>query len=129
MSKVLFIEDDPKLLDVAREKFEREGFTFATAMDGEEGIKQMRLFKPDLVLLDLLMPKVSGFEVLARVKNDPALSKIPIVVLTNVYTDEVDLVKNWHVAHVFLKSNITLRDVVGRVKELLAFSKTAHEDD
>src|SRR6266571_1268170 len=87
MNKILLVEDDEILLEMYKDKFVHEGFQVETATDGEEGLAKMRVFAPHVVLLDLLMPKMSGFDVLTSVKNDPALSKIPILVLTNIYAD------------------------------------------
>src|SRR6266478_1864945 len=105
MSKILLVEDDKILLEMYRDKFTNEKFEVQTANNGQEGIEKMRSFKPDIVLLDLIMPGVSGFDVLKIVKDDPELNKIPIFVLTNIYADAEDLVKNWGVKYFLLKSN------------------------
>ncbi len=122
MKSILIIEDDLSLREMYETKFTYEEFLVGTASDGQEGIDKMRSIKPDIVLLDLLMKKVSGFDVLKVVKNDPLLSKIPILILTNIYADVEDLLKNWGAKDFLLKSNSTPDDVVNKVNQLLAAS-------
>ncbi len=119
MSKVLLIEDDLILLEMYTHKFAHEGFEVETATDGQDGIAKMKTFKPDVVLLDLIIPQLSGFEVLKVVKDDPVLSKIPIIVLTNIFADAEDLVKNWGVQDFLLKAKCTPQDVFDKVTNLL----------
>ncbi len=120
MNKILLVEDDVILLEMYRDKFVHEGFDVQTAVDGQDGIKKMKSFKPDVVLLDLIMPRVSGFDVLKLAKNDPVLNKIPILVLTNIYANAEDLLKNWGAKAFLLKSNNTPEDIVDNVKKLLS---------
>lgn len=120
MSKLLLIEDDKILLEMYRDKFANEKFEVQTAGDGQDGIDKMKTFKPDVVLLDLIMPRVTGFDVLKMAKSDPEISKIPILVLTNIYADAEDLVKNWGVEYFLLKANNTPETIVTKVKEILA---------
>ncbi len=103
-----------------KDKFMHDGFDVQTAVDGQDGIEKMKTFKPDVVLLDLIMPRVSGFDVLKLAKDDPILNKIPILVLSNIYADAEDLVKNWGAKYFLLKSNYTPEDIVNRVKQLLS---------
>jgi CheY-like chemotaxis protein len=122
MSKILLIEDDKILLEMYNDKFTNEKFELETASDGQDGINKMKSFQPDVVLLDLIMPKVSGFDVLKMRKADPTLSKIPVLVLTNIYADAEDLVKNWGVEYFLLKSNNTPETIVKKVKEILSLT-------
>lgn len=119
MNKILLIEDDKILLEMYRDKFYHEGFTVQTAVDGQEGLEKMKTFAPDIVLLDLIMPRVTGFEMLKLVKADSNLSKIPIIVLTNIYADAEDLVKNWGVKHFLLKADYTPETIVEKVKQII----------
>lgn len=120
MNNILLIEDDAVLLEMYKDKFIHEGFIVETAIDGQDGFEKMKKLKPKLVLLDLIMPKVSGFDVLKLVKDTPGLNKIPILVLTNVYTNAEDLVKNWGVKYFLLKANYTPEDIVAKVKQILS---------
>ncbi|HVA97236.1 MAG TPA: response regulator [Candidatus Acidoferrales bacterium] len=124
MNKILLIEDDKILLEMYADKFTHEGFQVLTANDGQEGFTKMKTFMPAVVILDLIMPKVNGFEFLKLVKADPTLSKIPILVLTNIFADAQDLVKNWGVEYFLLKSNYTPENIVSKVNEIIT-DKTA----
>jgi CheY-like chemotaxis protein len=119
MPKILIVEDDESLRDVYREEFESEGFIVETANDGHEGVERMAFFLPEVVLLDLMMPKMSGFDVLKSVKNNPELKNIPVIVLTNINPDVTDLMKNWGAAGFLLKADNTPEQVVGKVREVL----------
>lgn len=119
MNKILLIEDDKILLEMYKDKFTTEKFDVQTASDGQEGIEKMKKFIPDVVLLDLIMPKMDGFEFLKLVKNDPLLNKIPIIVLTNIFADAEDLVKNWGVKYFLLKADFTPETIAGKVKQII----------
>lgn len=119
MKKILLIEDDSVILEMYRDKFTLAKFEVQTATDGQEGLEKMKNFMPDIVLLDLIMPKVTGFEVLKVIKDDQVLNKIPVLVLTNIYADAEDLVKNWGVKYFLLKANNTPEDIVEKVKDIL----------
>lgn len=119
MPKVLIIEDDQNLRDIYREEFETEGFSVTVAVDGEEGLQKISELRPDIILLDILMPKMTGFDVLTKIKKDEQLKSIPVLVLTNLYTDTYDLVKNWGAAFVLMKVDHTPGQVVTKVREIL----------
>lgn len=120
MNKLLIIEDDKILSEMYKDEFTKEKFDVQTATDGQQGIEKMKLSLPDAVLLDLIMPKVNGYEFLKLLRADPILGKIPVLVLTNIYTNKEDLIKNWAVAAVLLKSEHTPGSIVIKVKEILA---------
>jgi CheY-like chemotaxis protein len=84
MSKILLAEDDRLLSKASSAALRRRGFAVVTAADGEEAIEMARKEAPDLILLDVIMPKLQGFEVLMRLKADPATSSIPVVMLSNL---------------------------------------------
>ena len=118
MSKVLLIEDDKVLQEMYRDKFEHDGFEIEVAENGKGGMDKMKSFHPDVVLLDLILPDITGFSILDEVKSDPELKSIPIIVLTNIYADGEDLVKNKGVKAFILKANTTPEDIVENVKNL-----------
>jgi len=120
MNKLLLVEDDAVLLEMYKDKFVHEGFEVQTAVDGQDGIEKMKMFKPDIVLLDLIMPKVTGFDVLKLAKDDPLLNKIPILVLTNIHADAEDLLKNWGARYFLLKANNTPETIFEKVKLILS---------
>jgi CheY-like chemotaxis protein len=80
--KILLIDDDPLMLKSLSRWLVLQGFEVVTALNGEEGIKSVSQAIPDLILLDLLMPKMNGKEVLKKLKSDPATAKIPVIMLT-----------------------------------------------
>lgn len=81
---VLVAEDDRFIRRIAEMALERQGFTVLTAEDGESALRQVRESTPDVVLLDLIMPKVQGFEVLRRLKQDPATAGVPVIILSSL---------------------------------------------
>ncbi len=85
--RILLAEDDRFLRKAAEATLRQNGFTVLTAVDGEEALRLARAEAPDLVLLDLIMPKVQGFEVLRALKQDPATAGIPVIVLSNLGQD------------------------------------------
>jgi CheY-like chemotaxis protein len=82
--RVLIAEDDRFIRRVATIALERQGFAVVTAEDGEEALRQTQTAHPDVVLLDLIMPKMQGFEVLRRLKQDPATASVPVIVLSSL---------------------------------------------
>jgi CheY-like chemotaxis protein len=119
MKKVLLIEDDQVLQDMYRDKFTHDGFTVEVAKNGNDGLALMKSFNPDVVLLDLILPDTTGFNILDSVKEDPQLKDIPIVVLTNIYADHEDLVKNKGANAVLLKANTTPDLVAEKIKQIV----------
>jgi len=82
--KILIIEDDDFLSRMYVAKLEMEGYGLLTAADGEKGLRLIKKEKPDLILLDLLLPKMDGFTVLEKINQDDSLKQIPVIVLTNL---------------------------------------------
>ncbi|HSX09325.1 MAG TPA: response regulator [Candidatus Saccharimonadales bacterium] len=126
-TKILLVEDEKILLEMYKDKFTNEGFEVQTASEGQDGIAKMKSFRPDIVLLDLIMPGVTGFDVLKIAKADPELSKIPILVLTNIYADAEDLVKNWGVEFFLLKSDYTPYTIAAKVKQIISEKSPAEK--
>ena len=79
---MLVVDDDPVILRLLEVNFEMEGFTVLTAGDGEEGVESARANRPDLVVSDVMMPRVSGLELVERLKGDPATRGIPVILLS-----------------------------------------------
>ena len=118
---MLLIEDDPFLTRAYEVKFESEGINLAVTTNGEEGLARMRAQKPQLILLDLMMPKKSGFEVLKEMQQDPNLKDIPVIVLT-VFGREEDVRSTLALGakEYFIKTETKLDDVVKSAKKYLA---------
>jgi DNA-binding response OmpR family regulator len=85
MKKVLIIEDDQIISNVYRNKLAVEGYRAETAPDGETGLKTMRTFKPDTIVLDLMLPKMSGIDVIKQIRSEEEFAKIPVIVFSNTY--------------------------------------------
>jgi CheY-like chemotaxis protein len=83
MKKILLIEDDEIVVDLLQRKLTQVGYVVSIARNGEEGLKTMREVRPDLVLLDIVMPKMDGFGVMEEMQKDEELKKIPIIIVSN----------------------------------------------
>jgi CheY-like chemotaxis protein len=81
--KILLIEDEEIIISLLQKKLTREGYEVSAAKDGEEGLRAMRETEPDVILLDIIMPKMGGLEVLEEMNKDPNLKKIPVIVISN----------------------------------------------
>lgn len=83
MKKILLIEDEEIIIELLERKLKEEGYEVVIARDGEEGLKEMRKTRPDLVLLDIVMPKMGGFEVMEAMNKDQELKDFPVVIISN----------------------------------------------
>lgn len=120
MPKILIVEDDPFLLKMYAKKLQVEGFEVEIARDGEEGLLKLKSYMPDLVLMDVMLPKLNGLEAIDKAKADPQTKNIPILVLSNLSAsaDTETAVKKGAVGYL-IKSDYTPSQVVGKVKEIL----------
>lgn len=116
---ILIVEDDFTLQEMYKDEFLQAGFQVDTAANGQEALLKIASQKPNAILLDLIMPKMSGFDVLERIKKDPQLNKIPVLVLTNLRADVEDLISNWGAAGFILKSDSDPGQVIEKVKKLI----------
>ena len=119
--KVLLIEDDAFLSSLMKARLEKEGIGVVQAFDGEEGVQMLKKEKPDLIILDLIMPNVSGFEVMEHLNINVDLNKIPLVVLSNLAQDsDIQKAKSLGAREFFIKIRTSIEEVVAKVKELLS---------
>jgi len=81
--KILLVEDEEIVTDLLQRKLQKEGYEIFVARDGEEGLKLMEEIKPNLILLDIIMPKMGGFEVMEGMNKNKELKKIPVIVISN----------------------------------------------
>ena len=120
MKKILIIEDDTFLAGMYAEKLSREGFEVELATDGEQGLKKIKEIKPDLVLLDIVLPKTDGFEILKKIKNDVKLKKIPVILLTNLgQRSDVEKGLSLGADDYIIKAHFTPSGVLERIKKRL----------
>jgi len=117
MSKILVIEDDKFLRELIAKKLVKENFTVSEAVDGESGMKKISEEKPDLVLLDLILPGIDGFEVLSRAKLDSFLKDIPIIVLSNLgQKEDIERCMSLGAADYLVKAHFTPAEIVEKTK-------------
>ena len=120
MKKILIIEDDPFLSEMYAAKFIENNFEIELASDGKLGLTKIEEFRPDLVLLDIVLPKMDGFEVLKKIKEKEELREIPIVLLTNLgQKNEVEKGLALGAQEYIIKAHFTPTAVVTKVKEIL----------
>lgn len=118
--KILLIEDDPFLLSMYATKFGLENFAVVTAEDGEKGLKAAQKESPDIILLDLLLPKMNGFEVLTELKKSEATKKIPVILLTNLsQRDDVERGLKLGAVDYLIKAHFMPSEVVEKIKKAL----------
>ena len=118
--KILIVEDDKFLRELIARKLTDEGFEIIEAVDGEEGIKKIKETKPDLVLLDLILPSIDGFEVLSRVKGDASLTSIPIIILSNLgQKEEVEKGLDLGAVDYLIKAHFTPGEIIEKIKNIL----------
>ncbi|MEI6690567.1 MAG: response regulator [bacterium] len=115
-SKILIAEDDQFLANAYRVKFEKSNYTVKLVFDGEEALKEVISFKPDIILLDLVMPKKDGFVTLVELKSDPKTAKIPVVVTTNLSQEsDIAKVKDLGAIDYLVKSDTSLQAIVEKI--------------
>ncbi len=92
MAKILIIEDDQSLCELYQHTFVGEGHDVLTAHDGQEGLEKVKIFQPDLILSDYVMPKMTGIDVLDFVKKDPSLAQIKVILVTSLVVDKNEII-------------------------------------
>lgn len=121
MVKILITEDDPLMSRMYQKIFTFEGYDVVLANDGQEGLDKARELKPTLILLDVMMPKMNGLEVLDKLKADPELKAIPVVMLTNLAgQQDAETALSKGAVKYIIKSQYEPKQVADMVKEILA---------
>jgi DNA-binding response OmpR family regulator len=119
MAKVLIIEDDAVLAEMYQAKFEHEGHEVKTVLSGEQALQALNEYEPELILLDILMPKLNGFHVLKEIKKNQAARYTPIILLTNLEQSELamdeEMARAIGVSDYLVKGQHTPDEVVARV--------------
>ena len=119
MKKILIVEDEQALEKTLGEILTQEGYKVIAASDGEMGLTLAQDSNPDLVLLDLILPKMSGFEVLKQLKGNNLTKDIPVIVLTNLESvEEVDKAVSLGATTYLVKSQYSLEELVSKIKEI-----------
>ena len=120
MINVLVVEDDKFLRELISQKLIKDGFNVHGAIDGEEGLKMVKEFNPSIVLLDLILPGIDGFEVLSRIKNDPSMASIPVIVLSNLgQKEDVERGLKLGAVDYLIKAHFTPGEIIEKIKAIL----------
>ena len=119
--RILCIEDEAEMIELMRLVLEREGFEVRGAMGGEQGLKAMRQEKPDLILLDLMMPGIDGWEVYRQMRADKELTEIPVIIVT-AKAQSIDKVLGLQVAKVadYITKPFGPKELIGSIERVLA---------
>lgn len=119
--RILFVEDDDSLASVYMARLQAEGFDVKRVIDGEDALATAQSYHPDLVLLDVMMPKVTGFEVLDILRNTPETANLKVIMLTAL-SQEADRkrAEDLGVDDYLVKSQVVMNDVIGRIKRHLS---------
>lgn len=119
--KVLLVEDDAFLSSLLKTRLTRENVEVQHAKDGQEALDALKSYKPDLILLDLILPKKSGFEVMEGIRQDPQLSSAPIIIISNLGQPE-DIQKGQELGAIeyFIKAKTSIDDLIGNIMGFLA---------
>lgn len=121
MTKVLLVEDDVALRDIYSARFMAEDFDVVTASDGEMALTQAVKEKPDLIILDVMMPKISGFDVLDILRATPETKTTKVIMMTALSQNaDIEKGKSLGADEYLVKSQVTLTDVIEKAKEVLA---------
>lgn len=114
--KILLVEDEELMIDLLQRKLTKEGYEILVARDGEEGLKVMREVRPDLILLDIIMPKMGGFEVMEEMGKNKELKKIPVIVISNSGQPvELDKAQKLGAKDWLIKTEFNPQEVVDKV--------------
>ena len=120
MKKILIIEDEPVLQSTLKETFEKAEYEVIQAFDGDEAVQKVHDVVPDIVLLDLILPKKHGFEILKEIKADEKTKDVPVLVLTNLEeSEEVMQALELGARGYLVKANYGLKEVLDKVKEVI----------
>ena len=120
-ARVLLAEDDRFLRKAAEARLRQRGYAVIVAIDGEEALRLARTEAPDLILLDLIMPKMQGFQVLRALKEDAATAAIPVIVLSNLGQDrDIQQAMSDGAIAYYVKAHLSLKDLAEKVEQALA---------
>lgn len=120
MVRLIIVEDDPFLLSILAEKLGEAGFDIETAADGEDGLNKIKSGSFDLVLLDMVLPKIDGFKILEELRGDDELKKIPVMILSNLYDkNNIDKAILLGAREYIVKAYNTPEEIVLKIKSFL----------
>jgi DNA-binding response OmpR family regulator len=124
MTRIAIIEDDSVISQMYRMKFEAAGFEAEVADNGVRGIALVEAYKPDIILLDISMPEMTGDEALEHIRKNPSSKETPVIILTNLGEEEAPKsIRKLGIHSYNVKANLTPRQVVARVKDALGIDE------
>src|ERR1051326_2880355 len=120
MPKIIIIENDPVVANIYRNRFAVEGYHVEVALDGHTGLELIRSFRPDAVVLDLMIPRMTGVELMKKMRSEPELEKIPVIVFSNTYLSDM-LQEAWKAGATkcLSKSTCTPKQVLDLLRSLM----------
>jgi DNA-binding response OmpR family regulator len=118
--KIFLVEDDPFLSALLKSRLTKEGFDVIHVKDGEEAVNLLRDIKPDIILMDIILPRKSGFEVMEEMKADPQISNAPVMIISNLGQDsDIQRGKELGAVEYFVKAKISIDELIEKIKEFL----------
>lgn len=121
MKKIFLIEDEKSLREILVMRLTEAGFEVEVAVDGAEALEKLKTITPDLILLDIILPKINGFEVLEKIKGDLATKDIPVIVLSNLGQDtDIKRALDLGAADYFIKAQHSLLEIIDLIKKIIA---------
>lgn len=124
MKKILLVEDDSFLSSLLKNRLQKEGFDIVLAKDGEEAINNLRNGKPDLLLLDLILPKKTGFEVMEELRSNPQLQGnvgLPIMIISNLgQQEDIDKSRQLGALEYYVKAKVSIDELIEKIKTFFA---------
>lgn len=121
MARLIIVEDDPFLLSILAEKLKEAHFDIETAIDGEDGLNKIKSGNFDLVLLDMVLPKIDGFKILEELRGGDHIKKVPVIVLSNLYDkNNIDKAILLGAREYIVKAYNTPEEIVLKIKSFLA---------
>lgn len=120
MKSILLVEDDPFLIDIYTTKLKEVGYSVDVADDGEEALNKIKEQKPDLILLDIVLPSINGWEILRRIKKDEELKNLKVIILSNLAEkEEVEKGMNCGAEKYLVKAHYTPTEVIKEITKIL----------
>jgi DNA-binding response OmpR family regulator len=127
MAKILFIEDDPLIIKIYTTRLTKDGHEVFAAENGEEGIKKAIEIIPDIVVLDVMMPRMDGFEVLKKIRENEKLKDKPVIMYSNLNNEEeMERARHMGVNEFLIKANLSPSQMVGKIKQYLTTNTPAN---
>ncbi len=119
--KIMWVEDNDFLSDIINHKLASQGCVLLHAANGQEALEMLEKEMPDLVLLDILLPDMNGFEILKKIKDNPRTKSVPIILLSNLgQQSDVDAGKDLKAARFLIKANVTLDEIIEEIKAVIS---------